>query len=115
VCTAASSKLRDADTDLKPGFVSCCPGGVRQLLGPLSLELALGAALSGADLLGQLLPGLAAALATGSLPADAAHSRYRLCGQVRPASHMTNELRAAAASAVHSQGYPLCVVLGFKA
>lgn len=49
-------------------------GGVRQLLGPLALELALGAAMSGADVLGQLLPGLAGALATGSLPAAAAHS-----------------------------------------
>ena len=49
--------------------------GLQQLLGALSLELALGAVLSGADVVGQLLPGLAGLLATGGLPADAAHSR----------------------------------------
>ena len=48
--------------------------GVRQLLGALPLEFALGAVLAGADVLGDLVPALAAVLSTGSLPTDMAYT-----------------------------------------
>lgn len=47
---------------------------MKQLLGALPLELALGAVLSGADVLAALLPALATALASGGLPPAAASS-----------------------------------------
>ena len=47
-------------------------GGVGRLLGALPLELALGAVLSGVDVLATLLPALAEALASGGMPPDAA-------------------------------------------
>lgn len=48
-------------------------GGVGRLLGALLLELALGAVLSGADVLAALLPALAEALASGGLASNAAN------------------------------------------
>lgn len=53
--------------------------GVRRLLGPLAVELAVGRLLTGTDAAASLVPALASLLATGALPpTEAAHAMWVL-------------------------------------